>query len=113
MGTGFSGGLGGTRQELCGALSGAVLVISVLWGRTELEEDDRTAMNLAALYRSRFLAKFGETQCAALRERLQARDGPNCCAILVENATALLLQIFQEMQAMADRPDIRVSIPGD
>jgi C_GCAxxG_C_C family probable redox protein len=97
MGTGFSGGLGGTHQELCGALSGAVLVSSMLLGRTALEENDRPAMNAATLYRARFLARFGHTQCARLRERIKAPGGLGSCAELVERATVLLLELLAEM----------------
>jgi C_GCAxxG_C_C family probable redox protein len=97
MGTGFSGGLGGTHQELCGALSGSVLVISALLGRSTLEGNDRPAMNVATLYRARFLAKFGEAQCARLRDRIQSPGGLGTCAALVEQSTALLLELLQEM----------------
>jgi C_GCAxxG_C_C family probable redox protein len=97
MGTGFSGGVGGTHQELCGALSGGVLVSSALLGRTDLQGDDRPAMNLATLYRARFLAEFGDTQCAPLRERVKAPGGLGSCAILVERATLLLLELLEEM----------------
>jgi C_GCAxxG_C_C family probable redox protein len=97
MGTGFSGGLGGTHQELCGALSGGVLVIGALLGRTERSQDDRPALNAATLYRSRFLAEFGETQCAPLREKVTAPGGLGSCGILVEQATLLLLELLDEL----------------
>jgi C_GCAxxG_C_C family probable redox protein len=97
MGTGFSGGLGGTHQELCGALSGGVLVSSIIFGRATLGESDRPAMNAATLYRARFLAKFGDTQCARLRDRVKAPGGLGSCAALVEQATRLLLELLQEM----------------
>ncbi len=97
MGTGFSGGLGGTHQELCGALSGGVLLIGGLLGRSRLEEDDRRAMNVALVYRARFLAQFGETRCAPLRDRVRASPEMGSCAVLVEQSTRLLLQVLQEM----------------
>ena len=34
MSSGLGGGLGSTQQELCGALSGGVLIIGALYGRT-------------------------------------------------------------------------------
>ena len=97
MATGFSGGLGGTHQELCGALAGAILVSSALLGRTDLRGDDRPAMNVATLYRARFLAKFEDTQCARLRDRIKAPGGLGSCAVLVERATLLLLDLLEEM----------------
>ena len=103
MGTGFSGGLGGTRQEACGALTGGVLVIGALLGRVALNEDDRAAMNLSALYRSRFLGQFGETQCAPLRERVEAFEELGSCGVLVEESTRLLLTLFDEVQELGLR----------
>jgi len=97
MGTGFSGGLGGTHQELCGALSGAVLVSSALLGRADTRGSDRPAMNVATLYRARFLAKFGDTQCARLRERIKSPGGLGSCAVLVEQAAVLLLDLLEEI----------------
>jgi C_GCAxxG_C_C family probable redox protein len=97
MGTGFSGGLGNTHQELCGALSGGVLVIGALLGRTELAEDDRPALNASTLFRARFLAKFGETRCAPLRERVTAPGGLGSCALLIEQSTLLLLELLDEV----------------
>lgn len=96
MATGLGGGLGGTRQEMCGALSGGVLVIGALHGRTRSDEDDETAYDLAARFRDRFLAELGATQCAALREWIEAPGGPGTCAVVVEKAAALLLDVLAE-----------------
>jgi C_GCAxxG_C_C family probable redox protein len=103
MGAGFFGGVGGTRQELCGALSGGLLVIGALLGRVELDEDDRAPMNVAALFRARFLGKFGETQCAPLREMALASDELGSCAALVEQSAQLLLSVLLEVQQLSDR----------
>jgi C_GCAxxG_C_C family probable redox protein len=95
MATGFSGGLGDTREELCGALSGGVMVIGALHGRTSLEEDDQPAIQLAARYRSGFLEEFGYTQCVRLRERVvNVTGGLGTCGALVEQATLILLGLL-------------------
>ena len=49
MATGFAGGVGDTQQEMCGALSGGVLIIGGLLGRTSLDEDDAPALALVTL----------------------------------------------------------------
>jgi C_GCAxxG_C_C family probable redox protein len=103
MGAGFYGGVGGTRQELCGALSGGLLVIGALLGRVELDEDDCSAKNMAALFRARFQGKFGETICAPLRECVLASEDLGSCAALVEQSTQLLLSIFLEAQQLSKR----------
>jgi C_GCAxxG_C_C family probable redox protein len=96
MATGLAGGLGDTQQEMCGALSGGVLVIGGLLGRESLNEDDRPALDLATRYRERFLAKLGATQCARLREMVYAPGGLGSCALLVEGAAMILLKLLEE-----------------
>jgi C_GCAxxG_C_C family probable redox protein len=96
MGTGFAGGLGGTHQELCGALSGGVIAIGALLGRSTQTEDDRPAMDLSSRYRAQFLAEFGETQCAKLGDWVHAPGGLGSCSVLVERSTAILLRLLQE-----------------
>lgn len=99
MATGFAGGLGDTQQEMCGALSGGVLVISGLLGRERLSQSDRPALTLATRYRRRFLAEFGDTQCARLRETtVYVPGGPGSCAALVERAAAILLESLAEVE---------------
>lgn len=95
MATGLAGGLGNTEQEMCGALSGGVLVISGLLGRESLDKDDWPALNLATRYRQRFLAEFGYTQCGRLREKVvYVPGGPGSCAALVERAAVMLLGLL-------------------
>jgi C_GCAxxG_C_C family probable redox protein len=96
MATAFGGGVGGTRDELCGALSGGILVIGGLHGRVTCQEDDDLAYELAKSYRRRFLDEFGDTQCAPLREGVEAPGGLDSCAQLVEQATRVLLAILDE-----------------
>ena len=75
MSTGLGGGLGGSREEMCGALSGGVLVIGGALGRATLDEDDEPAYALSVRFRARFLSELGSTQCAPLREMVQAPGG--------------------------------------
>ena len=99
MATGFAGGVGDTRQEMCGALSGGVLVIGGLFGRDSLDEDDGQALALATCYRERFLAELGATQCARLRETVvYAPGGLGSCAVLVERAATMLLELLAEAE---------------
>jgi len=99
MATGLAGGVGDTQQEMCGALSGGVLVIGGLLGRESLDEDDRPALDLAKRYRKRFLAELGTTQCARLREMVvYAPGGLGSCGLLVERAALILLEVLTEAE---------------
>jgi len=96
MTTGFAGGVGGTHQELCGALSAGIMVIGGLYGRNTLEEDDSRALDLATRYRKRFLTELGQTQCSPLYERVHAAGGPGSCSFVVERAVRILLDLLSE-----------------
>ena len=96
MATGFAGGVGDTQQEICGALSGGVMVIGALYGRSGLEEDDWPALRLATRYRERFARELGETRCGPLYKRAHAPDGLGSCALVVERAARILLELLDE-----------------
>ncbi|MBN1936559.1 MAG: C_GCAxxG_C_C family protein [Anaerolineae bacterium] len=95
MATLFGGGVGGCREELCGALSGAILAMSALLGRTDCKINDKPEMALAKGYRERFLAEFGHTICAPLRDQFNP-DGKGSCRLLVEQTTLTLLEFLAE-----------------
>lgn len=94
FGTALAGGVGGTRQEMCGALSGGVMVIGGLCGRNDPEEEDQPAYDLAARYRERFLAELGTTRCSELYERVHGPGGLGSCSLVVERAAYILLDLL-------------------
>jgi C_GCAxxG_C_C family probable redox protein len=92
--TPFGGGVGGTREELCGALSGGVMVVGALYGRTDSGQDDTRAYELAKQYREAFLAEFEHTQCAPIRDAFAKPDGSHGCDVVVERAARVLLGVL-------------------
>ncbi len=96
MSTGFAGGIGGSRQEVCGALAGGIMVIGALFGRSDLQ-DDALAQRLCKQFRDRFYEAFETTQCARLREDVvESEDGLGSCAVLVQRTTMMLLQVLAD-----------------
>jgi len=67
-------------------------------GRESLSEDDRPALDLATRYRERFLVELDATQCARLREMVYAPGGLGSCALLVEQAAMILLELLAEAE---------------
>ncbi len=96
MATGFAGGVGETKQEMCGAFSAGVMIIGALHGRSSLEEDDLPALDLATQYRERFAAKLGTTRCAPLYDQVHAPGGPGSCSSVVECAARVLMGLLAE-----------------
>ncbi len=71
---GFGGGVGGSHAELCGAVSGGVLVLSLLHPHTDgADKAGKVAVYaLTKEFRRRFEEVFGLTRCGEL---LKARPG--------------------------------------
>ncbi|WP_295581923.1 C-GCAxxG-C-C family protein [uncultured Oscillibacter sp.] len=104
---GLGGGIGGSQAEACGALSGAVLALSLLYPHTG--ENDLAAKRLvyerAAELRRRFAERFGCVRCGELlarppapadrqaADRLQSR---RICAVFIVEAVALLEGLLRE-----------------
>lgn len=94
----FSGGLGSTQGELCGALSGGAIVIGALCGRADAGTDHTRCKALAARYREEFQAAFGHTICADLRVSGYGGEGAPCSA-LVARAVEVLLPLLEAENA--------------
>ena len=92
MTSGLAGGVGGTHEEVCGALSGGALLIGALHGRTRPGEDDTRCRQLVVTYRQRFAAALGATRCGDLRARGYGSKGSVPCAVLAERAAGILLE---------------------
>ncbi|HHX44922.1 MAG TPA: C_GCAxxG_C_C family protein [Chloroflexi bacterium] len=88
----FGGGVGGCRQELCGVLAGAMLVLGATRGRLAPTEDDKALYDLVCRYRERFIATFGSSQCEAVRNTMPEMD--KRCAAVVEGGVRLLLEML-------------------
>ena len=96
MATGFAGGVGESKQEMCGALSAGVMIIGALHGRSSLEEDDLPAQRLVTRYRERFAAELGTTHCGTLYDQVHAPGGLGSCSVVVERAAPILLELLAE-----------------
>ncbi|MDH7486157.1 MAG: C-GCAxxG-C-C family protein [Anaerolineae bacterium] len=103
LATGLAGGVGGSKQEMCGALSGGVMVIGGLCGRNSPAEDAQSAYELAARYRERFLAEFGSTRCQDVYEQMHAPGGLGSCSFVAERAARILLDILSDMANEIDK----------
>ncbi len=71
---GFGGGIGGSHEEVCGALSGGVLILSLCFpfDKPEDQAAKRNIYRITKEYRRRFHEIFGHTRCGDL---LRARPG--------------------------------------
>ena len=70
----FGGGLGGSHEEVCGAISGGALILSLCFPHAQGgdQEAKRNLYRVTKEYRRRFFEVFGYSRCGDL---LQARPG--------------------------------------
>ena len=92
--TGFGGGVGSTRQELCGAFTGGILLLGLLHGRATSHEDDTHCLELVRRWRAVFLQEFGTTLCQPIYDRAHAPDGPGTCAWVGDRAASALFTLL-------------------
>lgn len=75
----FGGGVGRSKKALCGALSGGLIALGLLRGRTTPDEKWDGVAAAAEAVRSRFEAGYGSTTCAQVLERLGPQEGMDRC----------------------------------
>jgi C_GCAxxG_C_C family probable redox protein len=92
--TGFAGGIGEQKHDVCGALSGGIMVIGLLYGRGEVTGADEECERLSALYRDCFIKEFGYTICQDLRDNWRGKPGQEHCSDLVAKASKILLDVL-------------------
>ena len=105
---GFGGGVGGCHEELCGAASGAVLVLGILSSRLGGDSQEIRRRTYAATkeFRKRFQDQFRFTRCGdLLSARIGSENGTNGvrrlgvsqhCAVLVVSAVEILEELLRE-----------------
>lgn len=108
MACGFGGGVGGSRVELCGAVSGGVLVLNLLHPHTSGAdaEGKKAVYSLVKSFRERFQEALGNTRCRELldsgltateRTPAASRLGlTRCCDIAVVTAVEILEEMLGE-----------------
>lgn len=103
LATAFGGGMGKTFEEACGALSGALLVIGHLHGRTGPAQSWETAAAMGAEVRGAFRGRHLCTRCATLRERFGEQQMPLCRDVVQQTVADLLERV--ELYADEDCDD--------
>jgi C_GCAxxG_C_C family probable redox protein len=93
---GFMGGIGGTHEDVCGALTGGIIAIGSLCGRTEPDQPTENIKELATEFRGRFIEEFGSSNCQVILERLSKRQDGFDCKKLTAVAAGILSELLVE-----------------
>ena len=110
-GLAVAGGLGGgigCKEEVCGALSGAILVLGLLVPHTKDNdlETKRHIYDVAAEFRRRFVERFGCARCLELLDTQQSEadwamaaelKSRRICAVFIVEAVRMLEEYLREL----------------
>ena len=113
--TGFSGGVGGTHEELCGGVSGAAIIAGMIYGRTTADEAKMIrCKRVVSTHRDRFVEHFGDTRCQALRDAEFGSDERNPCSAIIGPSAAMLIDLLREEEdaqqaGAADEGDLKMA----
>jgi C_GCAxxG_C_C family probable redox protein len=86
----FGGGVADTGDEMCGALSGALLVLSYDYGRTSSVDSNQVLMEKGARLRAEFQRINGPSVCKALKNHMLEKDGLIDCRKVVRQTIEIL-----------------------
>ena len=90
--TGFAGGVGGTHDEMCGALFGGILIIGAIFGRARPYEDDERAYQESVHYKEKFIKEFKGTRCQEIKDTGYGSQGTQPCSVLVGEAVKVFFK---------------------
>jgi C_GCAxxG_C_C family probable redox protein len=97
--SGLVGGMGSSHLETCGALTGGIIALGHLYGRTNPEEELTILKEMIVKYRERFIKEFGSTNCGILLDGFgEQGDDYVKCRELTARAAHLLAEIIEEFQ---------------
>ena len=101
MTSGFVGGMGSSHKEACGALTGGIIALGYLYGRTNPEEELTILKEMVVKYRERIKRKFGSTNCGVLLDGFgeQGEDDAKC-RDLTARAAGILAEIIEEYREL-------------
>ena len=91
----FGGGIGGSHSEACGALTGGIIAIGFLQGRTKPDQNIDSTKDLAKSYRDEFEKIAGSTNCGILLDQFGDQDNYFECSRLVGRATVVLAKLLK------------------
>ncbi len=95
LGSGFGGGIG-DRGDVCGAISGGVMALGLLHGRTDLGGGHCAAEAMSREYRDRFVDVNGFVNCREHTGGVFDRTTRRSCTRVVMRAVDALLDILEE-----------------
>lgn len=94
--TGFGSGVGESGC-MCGALTGSIVALNMLKGRTSNQTSRDEAYRLAREFTEKFTEKYGVTCCRALNPHpFETREHLTNCLKITGNTSKMLMEFLEE-----------------
>jgi C_GCAxxG_C_C family probable redox protein len=102
--TGFGVGLGGSKCS-CGSLTGGVMVLSLVFGRSGADQSDAAAVSAVAELYSKFKKEFGASCCRVLTKPVVwgSPEHHKYCERYVRSAVELTDAILRNRLQVVDK----------
>ena len=100
----FGGGVGRTHEDMCGALSGALLGLGLVLGRSQPNENWDDLAQMGAELRQAFMAETGSTNCAVILKAFGEQTNMMKCKNLSGKTAALAVEIIERKRRQAPCP---------
>jgi C_GCAxxG_C_C family probable redox protein len=91
--TGFRGGGSGFFGQ-CGAMSGGMMMISLLYGRVQAEQSNVCAGQITKLFCERFERVMGDTSCHVLRDHYHITSSNDSCGAVYYTGAKLTVEVL-------------------
>ena len=88
--TAFGGGMGRSKAETCGTLTGGIIALGYLYGRMSPSEDPSEVHKLAAEFRKRFIEKNGSSTCHIILEKFGEQENLIKCKKMTSEVAGIL-----------------------
>lgn len=92
--SGFGGGIGSCKEDVCGILTGGVIALGRLYGRSAPGADINNLKDLIGEFRKTFIERVGSTKCPDILEKLGEQEEMNKCKKLTAEMTGALWEII-------------------
>lgn len=97
--SGFCGGVGKCKQDICGGLSGAIIALGGIWGRTQGGENIDQLVTITTKARTCFIQNFKSTKCCDVIENIKDVNGlENCRDMVAKFACELYFILENELK---------------
>ncbi len=94
--TAFGGGIGRSKEETCGTLTGGIIALGYLFGRVEPAENPNKVHELAAEFRKRFVEKLGASVCKDILKEFGEQENFVKCKKMTAEAAGILAELLAE-----------------